>query len=145
MLAKAENTEIVVCGLINASSEGAVITKYIPALPQSVYRDTQIQEDFLPKIISHNPKAGEQYNIVLSACCAMFSLELINRTQWLFTSEREVLSEDVYSLLILYKDAQSVAILPDALYYYRSNEQSISRSYRPDRFVCNREFYLKWS
>ena len=142
-LAKAENTDLVVCGMVNASAEGKVITKYIPAFSEPVYRGERVQGEFLPNIVSHDPATGKEYNVVLSACCVLFSMELINRAHWRFVSERKVLSEDVYSLLTLYKDVQSVAILDDAMYYYRSNGASISRSFRPDRFERNREFYLQ--
>lgn len=142
-LAEKEQAELVVFGMGHASEDGQVIGKDMPTPQEKTYRGCAVQEVFFPEIVSHNPETGKSFNVILSACVVLFSMELIRRADWKFASEREVLSEDVYSLLALYKDVQSVAVLEDALYFYRKNNMSISRSYRPDRFVRNREYYLK--
>ena len=74
---------------------------------------------------------------------AMFSMELIKKSNWRFVSEREILSEDVYSLIELYKDVNKVSVLNEAFYFYRENNNSLSRVYRPDRFEKNIIFYEK--
>ena len=73
----------------------------------------------------------------------LYSLNLINRIKWRFVSEREIISEDVYSLLSLFKHVEKVAVIPEAFYYYCSNESSLSRTYRADRFEKLRCFYNK--
>lgn len=68
-------------------------------------------------------------------------MELIDRTNWRCTSEREIISEDVYSLLRLYRDVQKVAILPEALYFYCENAASLTHTYQPGRFERIKHFY----
>lgn len=75
----------------------------------------------------------ENKRISDSAWSKIYSLQLIRKTNFKFVSEREYISEDFYSHLILFKDVKSVLILPDALYYYCSNPNSLTNSYREDR------------
>ena len=142
-LAEKEQADLVVSGMGHATKEGQIIGRDIPTPERTVYSGREVREEFLPEIVAHNPDTGVFFNVILSACIVLFSMDLIRRANWKFVSEKEVLSEDVYSLLVLYKYVKKVAILKDALYFYRRNNTSISRSYRPDRFARNREYYLK--
>lgn len=142
-LAKKEQSELVVFGWKAVDAQEKVKAQEIPTPTKTVYSGTEIQEVFLPEIVAENPTTGKSFHIVLSAWRVFFSLELIHRANWRFASERVIVSEDVYSLLVLYKDVRKVAILQEALYCYCENENSVSRSYRPDRYERNRLFYLK--
>lgn len=71
----------------------------------------------------------------------MFSMELIRRTNWRFVSEREIIAEDVYSLLDLYSNVQSVSVVEDYLYFYCVNENSLTKVYRPERYWKIKKFY----
>lgn len=65
----------------------------------------------------------------------------IQRSQWRFVSERQYIFEDMYSHLLLYKDITSVAVLPEALYFYCENRMSLTHVYRKDRYEKIRFFY----
>lgn len=58
-------------------------------------------------------------------------------------SEREIIAEDLYSLLILYKSVKCVSILHESLYYYCENKSSLTHTYREDRYERIKEFYVK--
>lgn len=64
---------------------------------------------------------------------------MIQSCGWRFASEREIISEDVYSLLCLYKHIDRVSVLPKACYFYCENGTSLTHVYRPDRFekICH--------
>ena len=53
-----------------------------------------------------------------SACTALFSMKLINDTNWRFVSERDIISEDVYSLTRLFGNVSCVSVVPEAFYFY---------------------------
>ena len=60
----------------------------------------------------------------------MFSAKLIRQAEWKFVSEREIISEDVYSILSLYKHVQRVCILNKAFYFYCENQNSLTHIYK---------------
>ena len=97
----------------------------------------------MPDLITDDLHNGKKNNLSISAWASLYSMELLKRTGWKFVSEREIISEDVYSMLLLYRYVQKVAVLPKALYYYRENSNSLSRSYNKERFARIRHFHQK--
>ena len=62
----------------------------------------EVAEEILPELISPDYSQEKKANMMLSACTALFSMDLINKIHWRFVSEREIISEDVYSLMNLF-------------------------------------------
>lgn len=87
----------------------------------------------LPLLVIGMPKEYA-INVNLSACMCLINMNLIKKAKWKFVSERDIISEDVYSLLKLYKNIQSGYILKDTFYSYRLNPKSLTTTYRKDRF-----------
>ena len=141
--ALAESADVVLFGMSGVDVNGNVVAASIPCPGKLVYTGKQVQEELLPEMIGPDPKTGTFANLSLSACRALYSLELIKRANWRFVSEREILSEDIYSLLALYANIRKAAVLRKALYFYCENRESVSRTYRPDRYSRNRHFYIK--
>lgn len=108
---------------------------------QEVYRGEQVVSAFLPQLLGEDPLTGKTYNIPMSAWSGLFSMELIHRAGWRFVSEREIISEDLFSMFNLYREVQSVAILNEPLYYYCENSGSLSQKYRADRYEKIKIFY----
>lgn len=142
-LAQAECADVVLFGISSVDARGNVTAVGVPQPGRSVYAGAQVQEELLPEMMGPDPRTGAVSNLSLSACRAMYLLELIRRADWRFVSEREILSEDIYSLLALYAHVRKAAVLKKSLYYYCENEVSLSRTYRPDRYSRNRHFYIK--
>ena len=136
-----ESADIALFGYSRADGSGNIVRKAIPYTDERVYSGEVVRSKFLPDLISNPPGTGMKTQIWMSACMAMYSMELINRANWRFASEREIISEDVYSLLVLYKDVRKVVIIPEALYIYRTNEQSLTNTYRKDRYQKIKYFY----
>ena len=133
-LAQREDADVVIFGLTDVTSEGEVISHWIPKTEKQLYCGREVRETFLPDLISADPKTGKSANLFLSACVCLFSMELVKRAGWRFPSEREIISEDVYALLQLYRYVQKVAVLNAPLYRYHCSSGSLTRTYRPDRF-----------
>ena len=131
--------EIVVYGFNRILNDGAKV-EFVPNVEKNVYFGEDVRESFLPKFI-----ASERYktNLLMSACTCLISTELIKSMNWRFVSERELISEDVYSLLVLYSGVSSVAILNESLYYYCENMSSLTHTYRKDRYEKIKYFYDK--
>jgi len=128
-----ENSADIVCfGFSSVDGKGNLICEHIPTPPKNVFEGDEIQREFLPNLIYSFP--ADNWNLHMSSCMAIFSMELIKKINWKFVSEREVLSEDIYSLIELYKRVNKVVVLNETFYFYRENASSLSRTYRKDRF-----------
>ena len=134
--------EVAVFGYTRVDTQGNPVKVVSPQPVQTCYSGTQIQTCFLPDYIDPEHVDTQNRNLCLSAWSSLFSMDLVNRTGWRFVSEREMISEDSYSLIWLYQYVQKVAILPEALYFYCENGSSLTQTYRPDRFAKIKAFSI---
>ena len=134
-LAQRTQAEIVLYGMTCLDAAGAVTARRIPAIQKAVFSGREVQEALLPRLLS-----GEN-GLTMSACCCLISAELVQTKRWQFPSEREIISEDVYALLGLFCHVQRAAVLTDAPYRYYENAQSLTHTYRADRFEKIKAFY----
>lgn len=141
LLAKGKDADIVTFGCNNVGSDGRITKITIPETEKNVYEGSGVREVFLPDLIGPNIETGKVTNLRMSAWSSFYSLRLIAETGWRFVSERDIISEDYYSQLVLYKDVNKVAVLPEALYFYCENGTSLTHAYRKDRFEKNKSFY----
>lgn len=105
------------------------------------YEGRAVQDVLLPALLRTSMPGGTGIDSELSACLALFSMNLIRKNGWCFVSEREIISEDIYSLLKLYCHIRKAVVLPDGLYHYCRNEESLTHTYRKDRYPKIVEFY----
>ncbi|MBO5128832.1 MAG: glycosyltransferase [Oscillospiraceae bacterium] len=136
--ANAENADVVCFGMLTVDSGGKIVKRIVPTVEKTVYHGTEVQEEFLPKLVGPDPKTGEGINLTMSACCRLFSMTTIQKCGWRFVSERDIISEDFYSQLSLYRHVNTVCVLQEAFYYYCENSTSLTHTYRPDRYkkIC---------
>lgn len=143
-MATRESADIVTFGFHVVDKNGSITSTVLPDTEKESYVGDEIEEIFLPDLISKNPHTGKETKLWMSAWASMFSLKLISEIEWKFVSEREVISEDVYSLLWLYKSVNKVCVLPIALYHYCENDtNSLTRIFRKDRYQRLKFFYEK--
>ena len=135
-----QQAQIVCFGHHAVDASGNIIRSHIPACPKSVFSGREVQDEFLPNLLFQSCPNGH-WQLNASACMAMFSMDLIRRTAWRFVSERDIISEDVFSLLVLFKHVDRLAVLKEALYYYCENAASLTRTFRADRFLRIVDFY----
>lgn len=124
----------VVFGMCRCSPNGKLQPRPIRS-PQSCYQDAAVLWEFLPGLLH------QEGNLPISSCTGLYDLDFLRKIRWHFPSEREIIAEDVYALLMLYGEAKSVAVLEDALYVYCRRPGSLTRRYRSDRFDRLKAFY----
>lgn len=139
--ASANQAELVLFGFCNVGADGTIRKKTVPCTPHSCYEGEQVTQYVLPNLLAPDPKTGVETNLWMSAWACFYSMELIQRVGWRFVSEREYISEDLYSLLCLYWAVKKVAILPETLYFYCDNGGSLTHVYRKDRYEKNQYCY----
>lgn len=133
--------EIVIFGMTSVDDSGKYTHSFVPKVGSRVYKGEQVQKEFLPDLIAPDPAGNGERVFYMSAWVMLYSMELIAKTGWRFVSEREIIAEDIYSLLALFRHVSKVAVLPEVLYYYCDNGASLSRRYRPERYKSIRYFY----
>ncbi len=131
---------IVMFGVENVTEDENLIGYIVPYSDQYVFSDEEVTEKFLPDVIFSENK--EKRNIEMPACMANFySMDVIRKISWHFESEKEYLSEDLYSLLKIYKHIQRVSVLNEALYCYRHGHESLSSSSRLMNYKEIKKYY----
>lgn len=140
-LAIQEKADVVCFGFSRINSQGNIVAQFIPKTEKPVYAGTEVQTSFLPELVSPDPKTGRKTDLQMSAWACLYSLKRIQDVNWRFVSEREVISEDVYSNLRFYRYVKKVAVLSRALYCYCENTTSLTQTYRPDRYQRIKHFY----
>ncbi|MCD7836913.1 MAG: glycosyltransferase [Lachnospiraceae bacterium] len=136
-----EKPDIVIFGFKTIDQNGKVISEIIPNTGRMSYEGEAVQRELLPDLISPNLDTGYATDLHMSAWASVYSTKLIRETSWKFVSEREFIAEDVYSLLELYQYVNKVVILKEGLYCYCFNENSITHTFRPDRYNKILQFY----
>ena len=139
--AEVNKADLVIFGKTDVTPEGKPLGTSIPTPPKQLFCGDEVQTILLPMAIHPNQKTGEDWNIVHSAWNKLYSMATIRASGWSFASEREIISEDYYSLTELYSHLNRVYVLDRAFYCYTVNNTSLSRSYKPDRFERIKVFY----
>lgn len=141
-LAEKVNADIVTFGYSNVDNNGLVKNECVPSTAKKIFRGKEVLEEFLPDMLAER-KESLNKRLHMSAWTSLYSMELIKGSSWKFVSEREIIAEDVYSLLVLYKSVQCVAVLSEALYFYCYNDASLTHTYRKDRYNKIEKFYIE--
>lgn len=136
----ADHSDIAIYGFKSVNNDGTINKTTIPHSPKILYKGREVQDIFLPQLIA--PIKGD-WGIIMSSWCCLYNMKLINNTNFRFVSEREIIAEDVYSLLKLYKDVSGVSVISKAFYNYCVNDTSLTHTYRKDRCERIKHFYLE--
>lgn len=134
------NLDIVHYGFKCVDQNGKIIKKYISSINSKVF-NAENKDDVLYNLLTFSSNSSKNYNINPSIWGCMFSLDTIRKFKFSFTSERIIISEDIYSLIKFYKFVNKCGIIQDDLYNYRVNESSLTHIFRKDRFEKNNFFY----
>ena len=135
---KQYSADIVMFGLNTRNANGELISTLIPDVHKEIFKDDEILNYILPSMISYSPIDGKNIGLNMSASGSMFSMDLIKKHCWRFVSEREYISEDFYSLLDLYRYVKCFTVIEKGFYNYCENSNSLSRSYKNNRYqqIC---------
>lgn len=132
-IAESNKADIVIFGMSKVAKNGNVVLESIPTSAKEVYEGREPVEIVLPNLFGRGCRIEADMNLWGTAWTSFYSAEMIKKVEWRFCSERDYISEDVYSLIDLYKNVQRVAIVKEALYFYCENDSSLSNSFKADR------------
>ncbi|EET61414.1 glycosyltransferase, group 2 family protein [Marvinbryantia formatexigens DSM 14469] len=133
--------DIVHFGCYNIDLDGRVKNRDIPETDKILYQGDEILKYILPNMIGADLKTGKKRLLAMVPWRCMYSMTTIRRNHWRFVSEKEYISEDAYSQLLLYKNVTRVAVLPEALYYYCENRTSLTHVYIENKYERIKTWY----
>ena len=116
------HSSVVMFGRYNVFSDGTLEKKLIPS-GKLLFENNEVIDDLLTGLFNY------RWGMGISAWGKMFDLTLFKTYNIRFRSEREVLAEDAFFALEFFSHIKCVSILPENLYYYYQNQNSLSRKY----------------
>lgn len=135
------HADVAIFGVNFVNAKGYVTASHPPIVGEYIYRGKEVRDVFLPELIAPNVRKDGRKSFYMTNWIMLYSMEVIRRSGWHFASERSIYSEDVYSLLEFFAGVSTVAVVPEALYYYCENTSSLSRKYVPGRYNKIRHFF----
>ena len=108
-------------------------------LENAIWTGQDLIYGLLPRLCGSS--ANRSDSIPMSVCSCMFSKDIIEKYSLRFPSEREIISED-FVFKFKYLSACKKVVTTDCVgYSYRTNDSSLTKSYRQDRFNASLTFY----
>ena len=134
------NADIVYGGIFY--DENGVI-KRRPGVQQPVIWKDDAVKEFLLDLIAMKPEEKQDTIIEVSVWKAIFRRKIFDDHNIRFASEREFISEDIIFNIDYISKACSIILIPDPVYYYCKNPNSLSKSFRVDRFERTKIMYFE--
>ena len=91
-------------------------------------------KNLLLGVIGALPAEPDDSRYGVSVCKNIFKRSLLQQENVQFVSERKIISEDTIFMVDYIKFVKKAVGIPGAFYCYRRNDESLSKSYRSDRF-----------
>ena len=114
------------------------VSEKFPA-PEGEFSGTELLLD----ILGSEPERPKDYMRLMSACCALFSGEIIRDHNLRFESEREYICEDLLFDVQYLSKSKKAAAIKDCLYNYCVNTQSVTHKYFSDRLAREKKLYRR--
>lgn len=109
----------------------------------NVYANKSILNDVLVNMMGSEPSYHRDNFVDVAVWMGIYSRNLIIDNNIKFCSERELISEDAIFCIDYMPYSRRLSIISDPLYYYCENIDSLTTTYRKDRFVKNKILYME--
>lgn len=129
--------DTVIGGFSKVSDDGAIL--FESQYQFENYLNENIKSKLLPRMLGSQPSKHD--SIEPSVCNRLFSKEIIDKNSLTFVSERKLISEDIVWDVDYFKYSKHAVVTPSTLYYYRYNPNSLTTTYKKDRFKKCLYFY----
>lgn len=106
-----------------------------------IFEGKKAREELLPRMIGSSPSRHD--SIEMCVWGAIYNASIIKKYDLKFPSERKLISEDLVFNIDFMQHADGACTISETEYNYRINPESLSMSYRIDRFEASRYFYLE--
>ena len=139
--AKKHNADVVYGGIFYKSdaSEKAEVS----LATETVWKGRSQVDELLLNFIATPPGRTKDTIMEVSVWKAIFRRSLFQDNQIRFVSERQFISEDVIFDIDFLQKCDCIVSIPDPIYYYCVNPNSLSKTFRADRFLRVKELYAE--
>ncbi len=114
-------------------------TQFVFQMENAFYNGEKVRDELIPRLCGSAPAASD--SIPMSAWSSLFRADCIREKALRFPSERNMISEDFVFKFNFLLHADRVVVSDFTQYCYRTNQGSLTTSYRPDRFEASMHFY----
>ncbi len=122
--------EVVVGGFQRFKTEGIFV--HTDQYTDMLYEGSDVMELLFARMLGSSPEKSDV--IKMSVDNVLYSMEIINKYKLRFVSERVFISEDLIFNSDFFPHVQRAVTVSSVSYKYRKNENSLTTSYRADRF-----------
>lgn len=140
--AESYNLDTVFCGCNYYYSKSSIIPRQ-EVLSDVFFTGHQKINKLLLDFIAPLPEYPNDVKYMMSVWHAIYSKELIDKYSIKFQSERFFLSEDILFDIDYLSVAEKVCFIPDTLYYYCQNSNSLSRTYKEEKYEKAKRLILE--
>ncbi len=105
-----------------------------------IWKDAEIKQYLLDRI-GMPPISKKDVSYSASVCCGLFSRNRLQKIRAAFVTEREFISEDMIFDIDVIPNCNTIVHTDYELYYYRTNNNSLTKVYREDRYGKNLILY----
>lgn len=130
--AKTNGVDAVYSGIKRVDEHGTVIPMHTFS-KETIYKGEDLCS-FQLGMIASSPEKKSERERQMSAKIVLYSLDIINKYDVRFKSEREYISEDLIFNLDFLQHCKSVMEIPYNFYNYYVNYSSLTKTLRKDRF-----------
>ncbi|MGU8778425.1 glycosyltransferase [Clostridium perfringens] len=136
------NSDTVFCGLNKVKQDGKIVK--VPSIyKNNIFKGRSIINNILLEMVGSNPEDKEDSNIYMSVWHALYSMKIIKEHNIKFPSERIFMSEDISFHIDYLRYSKSATYIDNCLYYYRENENSLSKKFDENRFKRQKKLYFQ--
>ena len=132
--------DTVYCGFNNIDTDLKIWPISEVSNPQ-IFDSPESIKNVLLNMIANEPSAISERTYRMSVWHGIYSRELIINNKIRFCSEREFISEDIFFHIDYLTRASKIAFIPDQFYNYCFNRNSLTKSFRKDRFKKHKILY----
>lgn len=130
---KNNNLDTVYCGYNNLDDE-LKVHSFSEVDDLTIFSTKDEVNGVLLDMIACKPSSPLERKYRMSVWHAIYSRDLIENNRIRFCSERQFISEDIIYHIDYLSKANRIAFIPDSFYYYCYNEDSLTKTFREDRF-----------
>jgi glycosyltransferase involved in cell wall biosynthesis len=117
------------------------IISYSPIYKMGEIHKEDIVNDIMLPIIAPGDENASELSIPMSVFFNLYKASIAKSNELKFPSERETVGEDLFFNLEFLNLSKNIKCIDWHGYYYRINENSISRKYNPERLIRTENYY----